>query len=245
MPGTTIGPRDNFFYLLASLLILVLLGPALTVSLGGAGTFVAEASLSLALVIAVWSLSASRIILYAAIGLVSVNLIATAIWFLLGGQTPAIVSKLSGLVFLMLSIVAAACQVFRPDRVDLNKIVGALCIYLIIGAIWAIAFQLLETFHPGSFGGLEEYSTHVRTARLYYFSLVTLTTLGYGDVVPLTPYAETLAVSEAVFGQFYLAVLVAGLIGAYLTDRENQRAAGDHRSETSDFQKDSQGQTGA
>jgi hypothetical protein len=59
--------------------------------------------------------------------------------------------------------------------------------------------------------------------RLLYFSFVTLTTLGYGDVLPLTLYAETLVTLEAVLGQFYLAVLVAGLISAYLSDREHRQ----------------------
>jgi hypothetical protein len=220
MTRAAIDKRDNFFYLFAALLVLIVIGPVLTVSLGSLGILVAELTLSVTLVIALWSLQSSRVAFFFGIALVVINVLGTAGWLVFDSKQAAVASRMSGLLFLFLSISGAVIQVFRQDRVDLNKVVGALCIYLLIGAIFAILFQLLEDFSAGSFEGLEGYEGPALPWRFTYFSFVTLSTLGYGDVLPLTLYAETLVTLEAVLGQFYLAVLVAGLIGAYLGDRE-------------------------
>ena len=220
MRKSTTGPHDNFYYLFAALLVFTVVGPVLTVSLGDLGLAVADLSLSATLVIALWSLHASSTAFRGGIALVVVNLLTSVGWFPLGSGTADLLSKASGLAFLVLVGVVAAIQVFRRDRVDLNKVVGALCIYLLIGAIWAILFQLLDDVSPGSFSGLDGYEGHALSWRFIYFSFVTLTTLGYGDVLPLTIYAETLVFLEAVLGQFYLAVLLAGLISAYLSDHD-------------------------
>jgi hypothetical protein len=222
MTGASIGNRDNFFYLFAALLVLIVVGPVVTQSLGDLGILVAEITLSAALVIALWSLQSARSAFYLGIALVAINVLGTSGWLFFDSNPAALVSRVSGLVFLFLSISRAVIQVFRQDRVDLNKVVGALCIYLLIGAIFAILFQLLEDFSPGSFEGMEGYAGPALPWRFLYFSFVTLSTLGYGDVLPLTLYAETLVTLEAILGQFYLAVLVAGLIGAYLSDRDRQ-----------------------
>ena len=222
MRGSAVGSRDNFYYLFAALLVIIVIGPVLTEAFGGLGVLIAETSLSAALVIALWSLQSWRIAFYIGIALILLNIPAMFTRLLLESESAHAVSYTSGLLFLLLSIIGAAYQVFRRDRVDLNKIVGALCIYLLIGAIFALCFQLLEDFSPGSFSGLEGHEGHALSWRLIYFSFVTLTTLGYGDVLPLTLYAETLVTLEAVLGQFYLAVLVAGLISAYLSDNERQ-----------------------
>ena len=101
---------------------------------------------------------------------------------------------------------------------DLNKVTGSLCVYLLIGIAWAELYQLLQGYDPSSFAGVEQQQGHALSWRFLYFSFVTLTTLGYGDVLPLTIYAQTLTAMETVIGQFYLAVLVAVLVSAYLSD---------------------------
>lgn len=217
--------RDNFLYLFVALMVLTVVAPVLEESLGSSGAFFAEASVSVTLVIALWSLKSSRRVFLLGLGLVVVNLVATAAWLLLGRDSGGIVSNASGLVFLVLTTVVAGRELFRSGPVDLNKVVGALCVYVLIGVIWAILFQLLEEFQPGSFSGLEQQG-HALSWRFLYFSFVTLTTLGYGDVLPLTLYAQSLTYMETVLGQFYLAVLVAALIGAYLNDRSSESETG-------------------
>jgi hypothetical protein len=119
-------------------------------------------------------------------------------------------------LFLALTTWQAWSQVMFTGRVDQNKIVGAVCIYLLIGLLWAFAYLIVEAFLPGSFKGLEGELWQKNTDNLVYYSIVTLTTLGYGDITPEGPIAQFLAYMEAVIGVFYMAVLVASLIGIRL-----------------------------
>ena len=94
---------------------------------------------------------------------------------------------------------------------------GAVCGYLLLGIIWSVLYAAVETGYPGSFQVAATPEGRAASApdraTLTYFSFITLATVGYGDVTPATPLARTLAWMEAVAGQFYLAVLVAGLVG--------------------------------
>jgi voltage-gated potassium channel len=90
---------------------------------------------------------------------------------------------------------------------------------LLIGFAWAFGYGIIELINPGSFSGLAEIDTdnHVgRIMQLRYFSFATLTTLGFGDILPRSPSARTLATLEAVTGQIYLAVLIARLVGLHI-----------------------------
>lgn len=99
-----------------------------------------------------------------------------------------------------------------------DAILGAVCGYLLLGIIWSVLYSALENASPRSFN-LPQHSDSGSVAAeldrgvLTYYSFITLATVGYGDVTPITPLARTLAWIEAVTGQFYLAVLVAGLVG--------------------------------
>jgi voltage-gated potassium channel Kch len=112
--------------------------------------------------------------------------------------------------------------IFKAKKVTTNLIFGSICIYLLIGLVWAFIYSLLEILSPGSFQadipGFGEFFSDRQslTIRFVYFSYVTLTTLGYGDISPVTPPAQLIASLEAIAGQFYLAILVARLIGMHL-----------------------------
>ena len=103
-----------------------------------------------------------------------------------------------------------------------DAVFGVVCGYLLLGIIWGLLYSALETASPGSFnvpahGGTGDVATPVNRSTLSYYSFITLATVGYGDVTPITPSARTLAWIEAVTGQFYLAILVAGLVGLKVT----------------------------
>jgi len=107
-------------------------------------------------------------------------------------------------------------------QVTSDAIFGAVCSYLLLGIIWSLFYYAVETASPGSFSIPLPRTADVSAQRLdrgalSYFSFITLATVGYGDVTPVTPLARTLAWIEAVAGQFYLAVLVAGLVGFKVT----------------------------
>lgn len=90
-----------------------------------------------------------------------------------------------------------------------STVAGALCIYLLLGILWTFAYLLVERLAPGSFAGLREDPRN----DFLYLSFVTLTTLGYGDVTPLSDAARHLAMLEAVTGQLYLVTMVARMVG--------------------------------
>ena len=103
-----------------------------------------------------------------------------------------------------------------------DAIFGAVCGYLLLGIIWSILYSAVETAFPESFGMPASRGADLAAVRpdrgvLSYYSFITLATVGYGDVTPTTPLARTLAWMEAITGQFYLAVLVAGLVGFKVT----------------------------
>lgn len=103
-----------------------------------------------------------------------------------------------------------------------DAIFGTVCGYLLLGIIWSLLYSAVEIAFPGSFEMPARGVAEVATARpdhgvLTYYSFITLTTVGYGDVTPITTFARTLAWMEAITGQFYLAILVAGLVGFKVT----------------------------
>jgi hypothetical protein len=138
---------------------------------------------------------------------------------------------LLGVLFLALVVVAILAHVFKSMRITRETIAGAVCAYLLIGAMWAHVFSVIENVSPNSFAdnSIEAYAAsgpepmRNRADRFTYFSFVTLTTLGYGDITPMTRAAKNLAALEAIFGQLYLAILIARLVGQQaLGDKERE-----------------------
>ncbi len=121
------------------------------------------------------------------------------------------------LFLLLLFFVTAAWlvghQVLLTGNVDINIIFGSLSLYLLLGLIWSIFYTVLLEFSPESFHGIDAGPWFDNMRHTTYFSFVTLTTLGYGDISPARPLAQMLVVFEAITGMFYLAVVVASLIG--------------------------------
>ena len=112
----------------------------------------------------------------------------------------------------------------RGDRPTSERIFGALCAYIFIGLLFALIFAHLEYRNPGSFStsndllaeSAEGESMHLPT--FTYFSFVTMTTLGYGDITPVAENAQTLAWLEALIGQLFLAVMVAALVATHISE---------------------------
>ena len=122
-------------------------------------------------------------------------------------------------VFTMLAFAFTAVVIvvhtLRATRVSVDQIAGVLSAYLLLGLVWGFAYFLLESAAPGSLS-IDAASEEARLSESIYYSFVTLTTLGYGDILPLSERARALAYVEAIIGQFYLAVLLARLVGMYV-----------------------------
>ncbi|MEM9191815.1 MAG: potassium channel family protein [Myxococcota bacterium] len=103
--------------------------------------------------------------------------------------------------------------VLRNTEIDANKLYGVCCVYLLAAFAWAFLYAAMERMVPGSFSLSEGSTSHDLVSEMVYFSVVTITTLGYGDVTPVSPIARTVSGLEALLGQGYLTVLVARLMG--------------------------------
>lgn len=123
------------------------------------------------------------------------------------------VSEALWLIAIVLATLASLRHALARGVVNAERILAALDVYLLVGLLFGVAYWTLEDVWPGSFGGVTAGS--FGPSRAIYFSFVTIATLGYGDVIPVSEAAQGLAIVEAVCGQMYLAVLVARLVSLY------------------------------
>jgi voltage-gated potassium channel Kch len=117
-------------------------------------------------------------------------------------------------------VVLMMMHIFRPGAINLHRVLGAVAAYLSIGITWGFAYFLAATVNPGAVQFNTPIGQHeIPVARYIYFSFTTLTTIGYGDVIPIHPVARSLAVAEALVGQLYPAILIGGVLGMALQSR--------------------------
>jgi ion channel len=223
--------RYRFQFLLAALFAMILALPLLPV-LGSWSRYAALFFFALMLLAAVIAVAQKRNTGIVALGLFLIAIVLKIIG--IGYQTdPLLVADHTfSALFMGTAILLILRSVFTGGHVTLNTICAALSVYLLLAVLWASLYALVELIEPGSFA----YNTAIggetpsmqfgqdRSVIPIYFSLVTLTTLGYGDITPVSPAASMLAVVEAVVGQFYLTVLVAWLVGMYITDTMKSKA---------------------
>ena len=120
-------------------------------------------------------------------------------------------------VWIASAITIVGKELFRQREVTTNMIFGAIVTYLLAAVAFAYLFEILELLQPGSFSGIPDYASAQELGdALLYFSLVSLTTVGYGDIAPVFGVARPLAVLEGVFGTLYLAVMIARLVGLHI-----------------------------
>ncbi len=108
-------------------------------------------------------------------------------------------------------------QVFSFGNIELNTIVGTIAIYLMLGIIWSLLYLAVLEVWPNGVNGIEYRDWHDNLSSMLYFSFVTMTTLGYGDITPAKSSFRTLAYLQAVAGSFYMAVVVASLVGSFIS----------------------------
>lgn len=130
----------------------------------------------------------------------------------------AVFGGLCGIAFLAIITGAILAYIFRRQDIDADIIAGAIVAYLLMALMWSLLYGVLETTHPGSFK-LADGVTFTGRELFTYFSFVTITTVGYGDIIPVTPVARAFSNLEAVVGQLYLVILVSWLVGMYVSAR--------------------------
>jgi hypothetical protein len=208
---------------LTVLLILELCGIFLAAPLAARGLPIARAitdTLELAVLVIVVVLSHR----WGAIILILLGLAATAAGLLVGAEAapvPIATFRRGGdvLAFAALTWVVGHA-VYAPGRITSQRLQGAVVLYLSFATMFASIYGLIWELNADAFANLRAaVGSPEEIATMLYFSLTTLTTTGYGDIVAVDPFARSLANLEAVLGQFYLAITVARLVTLELADR--------------------------
>lgn len=139
-----------------------------------------------------------------------------------------------GMLILTFTLILYACcgalmlsAVLKAQEVTHQLIISAVNFYIILGMFYAHIYTILDWFHPQSFA--LQVQERESASHFVYFSFVTLATLGYGDITPKTEFAQRLAITEAIMGQFYGSLVVAYLLSVYIGGRIGVRGAGSDR----------------
>ena len=205
----------RFGYLLAGLIAYLLLGPLAREIFGEMDGLVLMIALSSILVIGIFSLQESRLLFGAGIVLAAVAVLLTIMdFFDAKNQTMKLIALADVFIFFVISIALAVRHLFQEGPITLNRLMGGICIYILLGMCWSIIYMYLIWWQPDAFAGaVLDTPDNPVFWDMIYFSFVTLTTLGYGDITPAEPVARALAYTEAVVGQLYIAILIGTLVG--------------------------------
>jgi hypothetical protein len=198
--------------LLASLLILILLSPLIEEA--HAGQFLLRIAALPVMISAVFYASASKV--HRAIAII----VALA-WFCLRFLVPNMIDSAWSFVLygILLGLVTYSLlgHIFRATRIDRGLIASAMTVYLLLGAIWGALYLIIYLINPGAFIA-PSVDPNYASVHFTYYSYATLTTLGFGDITPISPVARILSVTEAITGVFYMAILIARLISLFGKD---------------------------
>ncbi len=122
-------------------------------------------------------------------------------------------------LFLMIVIVIFLTKIFSEDKVTGESIKGGISIYFLLGYLWLYLYSLVLLVNPEAIS----FPAHAsELSYVLYFSFTTLTTLGYGDITPVSLLARNLTILESTIGQIYLTVLIARLVGLQLVHRSTR-----------------------
>jgi hypothetical protein len=197
--------------------MLILLIVAAPLATGAGAAFIVEALFDLVLVAGAYSAASRSGRRWPFLGLTALTLVARWSALLWSSERFEYASAVITVVWIAFAIAIVVRQLFREREVTTNMIFGAIVAYLLAAVAFAYLYEILELFQPGSFSGIPDGTNPQELGdALLYFSLVSLTTVGYGDIVPVSGLARPVVVFEGVFGTLYLAVMIARLVGLHI-----------------------------
>jgi len=211
-----LNPEHRSLFLLLSVLTFIVLTAFLENS--RAGEFLLVVSTYLTLVAATMELSERRLVFWTALPLAGISMILLLVSHLAFYQNRPIqlASDLVLAVFLGMVSVSLFTYLGRPGAITAGRLYVSVSLYFLMGLSWYVFYQLVNFFQPGSFAEAgKPLLGRVAPSKMIYFSLATLTTLGYGDLVAIRPPARILAALEAAAGVLYIAITVARLVASY------------------------------
>lgn len=213
-----VSEKNNFLYLTVGMVLLLFVGAISDQFEGMIGYQLVQAFSVINIAVGIYGFRSEKMWFHSKIGITALIISIVVIGVVLELLQLYYLHLILLFCFYMWAIWLAGRQVLFAGAVDMNRIVGAICIYLLMGLIWTLMYLFIAQAIPGAFNGVEQMVWYDNFADVAYYSYVTLTTLGYGDISPVAPIARFLVYMEAVVGVFYLAILVASLIGVGIND---------------------------
>ena len=213
--------KGKFLFLLISILCLLVLVPIFR---GFAGIrILTNVLFTTTLITGVYAVSKKKYVLLTA-AFLAIPFFAS-MWTGIFLKVPSLVlvGECFGVLFTGFIVISILSFIFGEKEVTSNVIYGAIVAYLLIAIMWAFIYSLLEIIQPGSFA-IGEGQIEVGRLLFIYYSLVTITTLGYGDITPVTAQANSFSSLEAVIGQIYLVVTVARLGGINIAQSMDRKS---------------------
>ena len=209
--------RHRFIFLVVMLLSMLAVAPLLANFIHL--RFLFNIFLSAVLISAVYALSQK--IWHLAIAAVLAIPMLVSIWsgFFLRSDALFLIGRICGISFIGFTIFHILSNIFKEQEVTKDTIAGATAVYLLLALMWAFLYAVLDRLQPNSFAISAAASPLEGRDIFIYYSLVTITTLGYGDITPVSYLASSMAALEAVVGQLYLVILVSWLVGMYVSKK--------------------------
>ncbi|MCF6361649.1 MAG: potassium channel family protein [Cyclobacteriaceae bacterium] len=210
--------KERFYFLLASIVVFILLPPFTYNTFWDTLTIYLAASFTVVSCVIILFSDENKI--FAGSGILIISLAFT--WFTLNQRLDGIffipLTK-SALLFMLFSATAFKVikTMFGLKKVDAQIIAGSIGAYLLFGLSGAMLFNVIDLLYPASFDFSFAYGGGYDTV---YFSFVTLSTLGYGDITPHTPQGQAVVIFVSIAGQLYMAILMAMLVGKFLKDSD-------------------------
>ncbi len=207
--------KNRFILLLVAILGLIIGKPLLSGIFNY--RFIPDALLTVIFISTIHAISQKRKHIFISLGLIVPMLACTWSYYWLQSLEVVVVGQIFGALFIGFAINCLIRFIFNEHEVTKEVIYASVVVYLLLAIMWAFVYLILEFFDRGSFSYPADQTPDF--FHFLYFSCVTITTLGYGDVLPLTQEASALAILEAVTGQMYLVVVVAWLVGMHVSRR--------------------------
>lgn len=203
--------KSKFTLLLIALIMVILLVPY--TNQYGFGPWALKTIYTLIVIAAVLVLRRTRFRLIFFASLAGINIIFNFLELLYGGKLLALIDSISFGLFCGLFLAAIFAEVLSTRKITQDTIYGAICIYLLIGITYATAYGIIEIITPDAFIHTGNPPQAIHGFNLLYFSFITLTTVGFGDIIAVSAPAKSIVILESISGIFYLAILVARLVG--------------------------------
>ena len=208
----------RFLFLLLSILFLFVLRPLFTGYIGF--SLPIKILTTVVFISAVYAAGQKKRVFISALMLAILAIITRWSDYLIQGLPVALLAELFTLLFYGFMVVIVLSFLFKEKKVTFDLIIGSICGYFLLGLAWGSLYSLVELLHVGSFQIPDIMGAD--TFAFSYYSFVTLTTLGYGDVTPVSDLSRSMAILIAITGQLYMTVLIAMLVGKFLSQSEGR-----------------------